>query len=455
MPTIGSQKRRRMQVVANQKRYRERKKGESEFIQQQRKRKREYDRIQKVRYQALLTDFEKEKKKNEIFALKIHKLKGRLAAAEMQLELIEKCTINIHKSTNVTSGSKEFIDKMWNSPQIVKQFFGLHQSEIQMLFDRVTKPFQDTTTRGQPRQRASKKGNTISPFHILLMTLFWLRQYPTMGLLYFLFNVHPRTAIKQLNHMIIALKTTLQYEIQWPTEIEWKSHCTRLNKWLPLFQYPEMRNCISVVDGTEFQMKRPSIEPYQTELYSVKKKQHSLNMLIIVLLDGPIIYLSCVDRGSNDQSLWNREECRRLFENKSYGVLGDGGFSFNRVFDTTTIIGQTPKKKPRKTKKQPKRDLTQNEKKKNTMISRYRVVVENTIGQVKQWSILAKKYRHFTAKKEVQRIDFGDIVFVCAALTNIRIKKKPLRKENWTSKAKCQDEIEQLTWQFQEILKLV
>jgi hypothetical protein len=64
--------------------------------------------------------------------------------------------------------------------------------------------------------------------------------------------------------------------------------------------YPEMKNCICVVDGSKFRMKRPSTEPHQSDIYSVKKKQHSLNVLFIVLLNRIIIRISKIDTSSNN-----------------------------------------------------------------------------------------------------------------------------------------------------------
>ena len=68
-----------------------------------------------------------------------------------------------------------------------------------------------------------------------------------------------------------------------------------------------LKGYISIVDGTEIQILQPSKEPYQKEHYLVKKKQHSLNVLIIVLLNGEIKYLSPIDSGSNDQTIWDHE----------------------------------------------------------------------------------------------------------------------------------------------------
>jgi hypothetical protein len=61
----------------------------------------------------------------------------------------------------------------------------------------------------------------------------------------------------------------------------------------------------------------------------VKKKQHSLTLLLICQADGKIIYASYPLLGSSDQRHWNELNLRDLFENKKYGIIGDSGFTFN------------------------------------------------------------------------------------------------------------------------------
>ena len=55
---------------------------------------------------------------------------------------------------------------------------------------------------------------------VLVMTLFWLHEYPSMTLLSVLFHFHPRTLVKFLKRMIRSLKEALKNEITWPSEEE-------------------------------------------------------------------------------------------------------------------------------------------------------------------------------------------------------------------------------------------
>jgi hypothetical protein len=87
---------------------------------------------------------------------------------------------------------------------------------------------------------------------------------------------------------------------------------------------------VCVVDGTEICISYPSKEPFQKRCYSGKKKQHSLNILLLTWLNGEIFYFSKARVGSNDQSHFNEERLRDRFVEKLFGVMGDGGFTFNR-----------------------------------------------------------------------------------------------------------------------------
>lgn len=71
---------------------------------------------------------------------------------------------------------------------------------------------------------------------------------------------------------------------------------------------------------------------------------------------------------------------------------------------------------------------------KNMMLSEIRVVVENSIGKIKNWKVLAGKYRHFSYFKN-DSIEIDDVFKVCVLLTNYFMKKKPLRIESWKPKS--------------------
>jgi hypothetical protein len=174
---------------------------------------------------------------------------------------------------------------------------------------------------------------------MLFLTLFWFTHYPTLGLISAIFGMHERTIIRILKQTIEGMKSKLKNEVQWSSDDVLESKL----KDFTFFQNSDFEDVVCVVDGTEIRVSRPSIEPYQTKLYSGKKK-HSLNVLFIVLLTGEIIFCSPFRIGSHDQAQWNELKLREKFIDKNFGIIGDGGFTFNRKTDTVNMRGYKPKK---------------------------------------------------------------------------------------------------------------
>jgi hypothetical protein len=165
-------------------------------------------------------------------------------------------------------------------------------------------------------------------------------------------------------------------------------------------------------------ISRPSSSQYQQGLYSRKKKQFSVNVLIICDLVGNILYISPHQDGVHDQAHWNQLNLPRLFENKSLGIVGDGGFFFNRQHDLIKIIGYTPFKRP-------KHGVPTDEQKLfNRRFSEIRVIVENVISKLKDWKILRGTYRHYS-KMKLNAIDLDLVVKVVAGLTQLLIERDP------------------------------
>ncbi len=77
-----------------------------------------------------------------------------------------------------------------------------------------------------------------------------------------------------------------------------------------------------------------------------------------------------------------------------------------------------PFKKPRKSKKNPKPKLKDWQKRINTEISKFRILVENAIGGIKRYNILNHVFRN---KKEEIR---DKVIFLAAGLWNFKLKAK-------------------------------
>ncbi len=64
----------------------------------------------------------------------------------------------------------------------------------------------------------------LSDANILLLTLLWLRCYPTVCLMCLIFDVSERTIGRYLNMMIPILDAILSPEVIWPTAADWQNY---------------------------------------------------------------------------------------------------------------------------------------------------------------------------------------------------------------------------------------
>ena len=219
--------------------------------------------------------------------------------------------------------------------------------------------------------------------------------------------------------MTVTLAKTLRDEIQFPSDNEMEEL-----KYTPM-QNHGFPDCVCVIDGTEIQISRPKNSILQTKTWSGKKKQNSLNVMIITKLDGEIIFYSPFRIGAHDQAHWNELKLRERFIGKTFGIMGDGGFTFNRGEDEEKIIAYKPFKKPKGGSLKPEEKIW------NTKLSEVRVVVENAIRVIKVFLILGGVFRHFRNGKG--QIKEDDILTICVSLANRKIKKTPLRSRDWTA----------------------
>ena len=273
-----------------------------------------------------------------------------------------------------------------------------------------------TTYRGTQRVLPNTS-TSISSHSFIFLTLFWLRHYLTIEVLSILFKIDPRSCTRILKRTTVAMAKTLQNEIRFPPDEE-------MNKLQNTeFQNLGFSRCVSVVDGTEISISRPKNSEIQTKTYSGKKKQNSLNVMIVTKLDGEIIYHSPLRVGAHDQSHWNELNLREKFVGKEFGIMGDGGFTFNRIGEEQEIHGYKPYKKPSGG------TLTMSEKEWNSKLSEVRVVVENSIRVIKTFKILGGIFRHW--RNGQGQINGNHVLTICVTLANRRIKRKPLRAPNW------------------------
>jgi hypothetical protein len=158
-------------------------------------------------------------------------------------------------------------------------------------------------------------------------------------------------------------------------------------------------------------------------------------LLLICLLDGRVVYSSDPMIGSQDQQHWNTLKLREKFINKSYGIIGDGGFTFNHKNkqDEIPIRSAVPNRRPKRGSLR-----KQKQKQENLETSQYRVIIENVNRRLKGWRIFRETYRHYSMCDNSQ-LDLSIIIRATILLTVFYNQHHPLRRVGWKPETKISD----------------
>lgn len=285
---------------------------------------------------------------------------------------------------------------------------GVSLEEFEVLYQQVVddiERYDETRLEQRERQRAVGAGRRYQhdARNRLLMALIWLRIYPTYEVLGFIFDLDKSNISRNLKGMLAVLRDQLGDEIEWPDKARRKQ---KMDQFMQ--EFPEVT---AIVDATEQPTQRPQDPDEQKKYYSGKKKRHTLKTQVVVGPDGELMgYSATVPGAKHDKPLYDESGVSdRLDDDEA--MMGDKGYQGIQK-DSLAIL---PDKKPKGG------ELTDEQKVRNRRISHYRIVVENTICQLKTFRVLAHVYRH-------ARESHSDVFAIVAALVNRRIRRRPLRQ---------------------------
>ena len=138
------------------------------------------------------------------------------------------------------------------------------------------------------------------------------------------------------------------------------------------------------IDGTDRRINRPKDNEKQKKYYSGKKKTHTVkNIIIVGNYDRDIKYLSdSVEGSKHDKKIIDESEV----------VLPEG----SNLYQDTGFQGYNPEGVNifQPTKKPKGKELTDEEKDENRLISRIRIVVEHVISGIKRLHIVKSVFRN-------------------------------------------------------------
>ncbi len=264
------------------------------------------------------------------------------------------------------------------------------------------------------RQRAPGAGHPfrLSPRTQLLLTLVWLRQYPTTPVLGFLFGVHTTPAQRTLQRVLPVLEADGREQLRRARPTPADPHTLpparrRSRRTLEdlLQDVPELA---VIVDTFEQRVQRPKGRRTEgtpgpagpagpagprpgkrvaDDFYSGKKKQHTLKAQVAIHADtGKVCDVpESVPGPTNDLHVLNGSG---LWEWLPPDVAVGGDLAYVGINTAhPSGLGLTPRRKPR-CRPRPDEDVVY-----NTTFARWRVAVEHTIGRVRRFQCLTQTDR--------------------------------------------------------------
>jgi hypothetical protein len=212
----------------------------------------------------------------------------------------------------------------------------------------------------------------------LLLTVIWLRQYPTQVVVGYLFGISPPTVGRYLKRGLPLLEQAGRDTMRIPDP----GRKRRRSLDELLHDIPEL---VVIVDSFEQKVQRPKSKTERDGFYSGKKKTHTLKSQVAVNEDtGAIIAVSdSVPGPTPDLKLLERSGLLQHLP-PGVGAIGDAGY---QGIDQLHALSRSPHKKPRG-KPRPAEDVAYNH-----AFSGCRIAVENTINRLRRYQSLTQTDR--------------------------------------------------------------
>lgn len=270
-------------------------------------------------------------------------------------------------------------------PTVFLKMTGLRVAEFNALVDEVLPQFihaEGKRLERPDRQRDIGGGRTpdLDGRDQLLLTVNWLRVYPSHEVLGYLFGVSDSTVSRVIGRVLPLLEQAGRDTMRMPDP--GKKRRRTLDALLD--DTPELT---VVIDSFEQKIQRPKAVAERDGFYSGKKKTHTLKSQVAVHEEtGAIVDISeSVPGPTADLKLLAQS---RLLERLPEGVGGIGDLAYLGIDQLHPQgLGASPRRKPRGQPRPPE-DVAY-----NTAFSRRRIIVENTIGRLRRYQSLTQTDR--------------------------------------------------------------
>jgi hypothetical protein len=299
--------------------------------------------------------------------------------------------------------------KLVQHPNAFRTLTGVSRPE----FDRLFRRFQplwleaEATRLGRAeRQRAIGGGRkyNLALRSQLLMTLIWLRLYLDTATLGVLLNVHKSTVSRNSRRVLAVLRQLGEQELWWrepPANGQGRSLEEAIAAEPDLLQ---------VMDVFEQRRQRPGTAAAEARHYSGKAKG-STNKIGIIVNEAGIIrgVTKAVPGKMHDLTLMRESQLLEQLP-ETGAIVGDKAFDGLQHTLPNHSVGVPHKAR----RNQP---LTEAERWANRDLSRQRIIVENSICELRHFKALAYRFRH-----SFNLVDA--VVRAVVAIVNPRIKQR-------------------------------
>jgi hypothetical protein len=277
-------------------------------------------------------------------------------------------------------------DYLSRYPNVFLQMTGLRLNEFADLLTDILPRFATAEMHRlarSDRQRAlggGRQADLVARDQILL-TVIWLRQYPTNEVLGFLFGISDSSASRIRSRVLPLLEAAGCDSMRMPDPGKKR----RKTLDILLKETPELA---VIIDTFEQRVQRPRERKAADAHYSGKKKQHTLKSQVAVNEQtGEIcdVAESVVGPTADITLLKQSELLNRLPE----GVGGIGDLAYVGIAELHPQgLGATPRRKPRGKERPPEDKCF------NRAFSQRRIKVEHTIGRMRRYECLSQMDRH-------------------------------------------------------------
>ena len=231
------------------------------------------------------------------------------------------------------------------------------------------------------RQRASGGGDDfdLSPADQFLLTIVWLRHYPTPECLGYLFGVPDSAALRAIRRCLPLLEQAGRDTMRLPDPGRGR------RRDLPALLQATPALAV-LVDTFDQRTQRPRRR--QRAYYSGKKKAHTLKSQVAVDADGRVAAVAASRPGRwADLEVFRRSGPAGKLIRARVGALGDLGYVGLDGL-SPRLHGATPRRKPCG------RERPRADRRYNRAFARRRIVVEHGINRLRRYQALSQVDRH-------------------------------------------------------------